>query len=54
MTLEGSKITKIRSMKKGEYYREGWEKNPHNPVYVIELDNNVRYIRRIDIKMPPR
>ena len=26
-------------MYKGEYYREGWEKNPQNPVYVIELDN---------------
>ena len=35
----GSKITKIRPMYKGEYYREGWEKNPNNPVYVIELDN---------------
>ena len=35
----GSKITKIRPMYKGEYYREGWEKNPHNPVYVVELDN---------------
>ena len=35
----GSKITKIRPMYKGEYYREGWEKSPHNPVYVVELDN---------------
>ena len=37
--MVGSKITKIRPMYKGEYYREGWEKNPHNPVYVVELDN---------------
>ncbi len=26
-------------MYKGEYYREGWEKSSHNPVYVVELDN---------------
>ena len=26
-------------MKKGEYYREGWDNDPSNPVYVIELDN---------------
>jgi hypothetical protein len=25
-----------------EYTREYWENNPHNPVYVLELDNGLQ------------
>ena len=37
--IEGSKITKVRSMTDAEYKREYWDNEPHSPVYVIELDN---------------
>jgi len=37
--IEGSKITKVRSMTDSEYEREYWPNNQHNPVYVLELDN---------------
>ena len=37
--IEGSKITKVRSMTDAEYNREYWDNERHNPVYVLELDN---------------
>ena len=37
--IEGATIVQIRSMTDEEYNREHWDNSPHNPVYVLELDN---------------
>ncbi len=46
--IEGSKITKVRSMTDGEYKREYWDNEPHSPVYVLELDNGCQIFASCD------
>ena len=46
--LEGSKITKVRSMADAEYKREHWDKCPNHPVYVLELDNGCQIFSSCD------
>ena len=46
--IEGSKITKVRSMTDAEYKREYWDNCPNHPVYVLELDSGCQIFASCD------